>query len=101
MLQMRRQSRRDFEVTQAYLHSTLRLHSTVIARSARYAHSGAVYIGPSAQSSQFAPLMCDACRLRAQAEQLAKVQDAAWQQLQGLFQHTSCLVSFLSNVQVS
>ena len=40
-------------------------------------------------------------RLRAQAEELAEVQDASWKQLQGLFHHVSCLVSFLSNVQVS
>ena len=100
MLQMSTQSRRDFEVTQAYLHSTLRLHSTVIARSARYAYINPVHISRPAQSSQRVPC-CVMCRLRAQAEQLAKAQDSAWQQLQGLFQHTSCLVSFLSNVQVS
>ena len=64
MLQMSTQSRRDFEVTQAYLHSTLRLHSTVIARSARYAYINPVHISRPAQSSQRVPC-CVMCRLRA------------------------------------
>ena len=67
-------TRRDFELVQAYLRLFLTVHGPAVARDARAAEDAAA---------------------------IAKAQQAAWGQLQDMFQNASCLLSFFSGSDLS